>query len=102
MSTNLQKDLRNWGVEAYECKKSGRPKIKINSDFLEKIVEIRKNDDYGSEKIHFIMKQKGFNVSQHIIQRILDEQGLTDPCLKRRGKRNYVRYQANKQLFVAL
>jgi len=32
-------------------------------------------------------------VSQHIIQRILDEQGLTDPCEKLRGQRSYVRFQ---------
>lgn len=81
------------GVKAYESKKSGRPKININPSFIKKVVEIRQNDDYGSEKIHFIMKQNGFSVSQHIIQRILDEQNLTDPCPKRRGKRKYVKYQ---------
>lgn len=57
------------------------------------MVEIRKRDDYGSEKIHHVMKRDGFRVSQHIIQRILDEQCLTDPCEKRRGQRSYVRYQ---------
>jgi putative transposase len=65
----------------------------INPDFVEKVVEIRHNDDYGSEKIHFVLKKEGFGISQHIIQRILDEQGLTDPCEKRRGQRKYVRYQ---------
>ena len=39
------------------------------------------------------MKKRGFSISQHIIQRILDEQGLTEPCPKRRGQRKYVRYQ---------
>ena len=81
------------GVNAYEGKKTGRPKIKINSSFVKKVIEIRNRDDYGSEKIHFVMKKDGFSVSQHIIQRILDEQGLTDPCPKRRGQRKYVRYQ---------
>jgi len=81
------------GCNAYEGKKSGRPKININPSFVKKVVEIRRNDDYGSEKIHFVMKRDGFSVSQHIIQRILDEKGLTDPCPKRRGQRKYVRYQ---------
>ncbi len=81
------------GIKAYDGKKSGRPKININPDFIEKIREIRERDDYGSEKIHFVIKKSGFGVSQHIIQRILNEQGLTDPCPKRRGKRKYVRYQ---------
>ena len=56
------------GVSAYEGKRSGRPKIDINSSFVKKIVEIRQNDDYGSEKIHFVMRKEGFGVSQHIIQ----------------------------------
>lgn len=89
----LVKQFKEIGNEAYEGKKSGRPKIDINSDFVKKVIEIRQNDDYGSEKIHFVMKKKGFSVSQHIIQRVLDEQGLTDPCPKGRGKRKYVRYQ---------
>jgi putative transposase len=66
--------------------------LEINPNFVKKVVEIRKRDDYGSEKIHFVMKRDGHGVSQHIIQRILDEQGLTDPCPKRRGQRKYVRY----------
>lgn len=81
------------GVSVYDGLKSGRPKININSSFVKKVIEIRTNDDYGSEKIHFVMKKEGFGVSQHLIQRILDEQGLTDPCPKRRGQRKYVRYQ---------
>jgi putative transposase len=88
----VQKHKQN-GVEAYRTKKSGRPKMEINPSFRRKIVDIRKSDDYGSEKIHFVMKQEGFTVSQHIIQRILDEHGLTEPCPKRRGQRKYVRYQ---------
>jgi putative transposase len=81
------------GIVVYDSKKSGRPKININPAFIKKVIEIRQNDDYGSEKIHFVMKKKGFGVSQHIIQRILDENKLTDPCPKRRGQRKYVRYQ---------
>ena len=78
---------------AYKAFASGRPKIKLNLRFVRRVVEIRKEDDYGSEKIHFVMKQEGFSVSQHIIQRILNEEGLTEPCEKRRGQRKYVRYQ---------
>jgi len=89
----LAKKYKEIGVNAYEGKKSGRPKIDINFSFIEKVIKIRKSDDYGSEKIHFVLNKTGFKVSQHIIQRILDEQDLTDPCPKRRGKRKYVKYQ---------
>jgi putative transposase len=81
------------GIEAYKTKKAGKPKMEINPAFRKKVVEIRKQADYGSEKIYFVMKREGFAVSQHIIQRILDEHGLTEPCEKRRGQRKYVRYQ---------
>lgn len=80
-------------TEAYKAKKPGRPKLRINLLFAKKVIEIRNKDDYGSEKIHYVLKQKGFGVSQHIIQRILDENKLTEPCEKRRGQRKYVRYQ---------
>lgn len=81
------------GELAYKTKIAGRPKIKINPQFEQKVIEIRKADDYGSEKIHYVMKRNGFEVSQHVIQRILDEKSLTEPCEKRRGQRKYVRYQ---------
>jgi len=81
------------GSEAYKAKKAGKPKTRINPSFVKKVVEVRKSTDYGSEKIHFVLKKSGFGVSQHIIQRILDEQGLTEPCENRRGQRKYVRYQ---------
>lgn len=57
------------------------------------MVKIRTEDDYGSGKIHVVLKREGFAVSQRQIQRILDEHGLTEPCEKRRGQRTYVRYQ---------
>ena len=81
------------GVQAYEARKSGRHKLPLNLKFVKKVVEIRQKDDYGSEKIHFVIRGEGFIVSQRQIQRILDEQGLTEPSEKRRGQRSYVRYQ---------
>lgn len=89
----LTAKFKKEGVEAYRAKKVGRHKIELNPSFITKVVAIRNSDDYGSEKIHFVLKRDGFSVSQHIIQRILDEQGLTDPCPKRRGQREYVRFQ---------
>ncbi len=89
----LMETYQKEGNFAYKAQIAGRPKIKINPQFERKVIEIRKADDYGSQKIHFVMRREGFNVSQHIIQRILDENDLTEPCEKRRGQRKYVRYQ---------
>lgn len=93
MVYKLVKRYNEEGISAYQTKKVGRPKMVINSCFVENVVKIRKSSDYGSEKIYFVLKRDGFGVSQHIIQRILNEMGLTDPCPKRRGQRSYVRYQ---------
>lgn len=81
------------GIAAYVARKPGRKKMPINQAFVKQVIELRKETDYGSEKLHFVLKKRGFGVSQHIIQRILDEQSLTEPCEKRRGQRSYVRYQ---------
>jgi putative transposase len=81
------------GEEAYKSKKIGRHSIIIHSSFVEKVVFLRKRDDYGSEKLHFVLKKEGFSVSRRQIQKILDIQELTDPCEKLRGQRKYVRYQ---------
>lgn len=93
MVYKLSAKYKKEGKEVYKAKKAGRPKIKLNPAFVKKVVQIRKETDYGSEKIHFVLKQKGFSVSQHITQRILNEQNLTNPCPKRRGQRKYIRYQ---------
>ncbi len=78
---------------AYKPKKAGRPSQKINLRFVEKVISLRKDTDYGSQKLHFVLKKQGFSVAQRQIQKILDENKLTEPCEKRRGQRKYVRYQ---------
>ena len=84
---------KKYGVEAYKAQLAGRPKLSLNPSFVKKVITIRESTDYGSEKLHFVLRNSGFGISQHIIQRILDEQGLTEPCEKRRGQRKYVRFQ---------
>ena len=81
------------GEGAFRARKSGRPKRVINRQFASKVVSVREATDYGSEKLHYVLRKDGFSVSRRQIQRILDEAGLTKPCVKRRGQRKYVRYQ---------
>lgn len=81
------------GADFLLDKRIGRPCLPISGAFVEKVEKIRKETDYGSEKIHFVLTRQGFGVSQRQIQKILDLKGLTDPCEKRRGQRKYVRYQ---------
>jgi putative transposase len=89
----LADKFKREGVLAYDAKKAGRPSLQLNKSFIKKVVDIRLRDDYGAEKLHFVLKKEGFNVSQRQIQKILDKNNLTEPCEKRRGQRTYVRYQ---------
>lgn len=92
MVYKLAAKFKKEGVEAYKAKKAGRPRQAINPQFVKRTVELRKTTDYGSEKLHFVLRRDGFGVSQYMIQRILDENKLTEPCEKRRGQRKYVRF----------
>ena len=90
---HLVKRYKKEGPEAYRAKKAGRPSLKVHPSFIEQVVSVRNETDYGSEKLQFVLKEQGFGVSRRQVQKILDIQGLTEPCEKRRGQRKYVRYQ---------
>jgi len=89
LATRFKKE----GTTAYNARKAGRHPNQINANFARKVTELRKTTDYGSVKLHVVLKRAGFGVSQRQIQKVLDVNDLTDPCPKRRGKRSYVRYQ---------
>jgi len=89
----LAKLFKKEGSTAYIAKRPGRPSQTISHLFANKVVAIRKHMDYGSVKLHIVLVREGFAVSQRQIQKILDQQKLTDPCLKRRGQRTYVHYE---------
>ena len=89
----LANRFKREGTTAYKAKKAGRHPEQISSNFAKKVVELRGTTDYGSVKLHVVLKRTGFGVSQRQIQKVLDVNKLTDPCPKRRGKRSYVRYQ---------
>ena len=93
MVYNLVNGYKKEGVEFLLDKKVGRPCVVPTGAFVEKVVKLREETDYGSEKLYFVLKKEGFSVSQRQIQKILDLKGLTDPCEKRRGQRKYVRFQ---------
>jgi putative transposase len=93
MVYKLMAEYNKEGTLAYKPKKVGRPSQRINLTFVRKVISLRKETDYGSQKLHFALRGQGFNVAQRQIQKILDENKLTEPCENRRGQRKYVRYQ---------
>jgi putative transposase len=93
MVYKLAAKYKKEGKVAYKAKNAGRPRYSLNKRFVKKIVDLRKTTDYGSQKLQFVLNRAGFKISQHIVQRILDDAKLTDPCPKRRGQRKYIRFQ---------
>ncbi|MBU1849915.1 MAG: hypothetical protein KKH40_04265 [Nanoarchaeota archaeon] len=89
----LANRFKKEGTTAYKVKKPGRHPEQISPNFAKKVVYLRNTTDYGSVKLHVVLKRAGFGVSQRQIQKVLDVNKLTDSCPKRRGKRNYVSYQ---------
>jgi len=89
----LAKKFRKEGINAYKAKKAGRHSELISPKFAKKVIELRETTDYGSVKLHVVLSRTGFGVSQRQIQKVLDINNLTEPCIKRRGKRSYVRFQ---------
>lgn len=71
----------------------GRPKIELNPNCKEVICKKWEKFQCGSVKLHKILENKGFGVSQRKIQQVLDEFKLTAPCPKRRGQRKYCSYR---------
>lgn len=76
-----------------ETKPVGRPKNGISHKCKEVVHDEWQKYQCGSVKLHRILKNKGFGVSQRQIQRTLDEFELTSPCPKRRGQRKYCSYR---------
>ncbi len=81
------------GTGSYKAKKAGRSPQQINLAFAKKVIALRNESDYGSQKLHYVFRNQGFLVSQRQIQKILDVNKLTEPCPKRRGQRTYVSYE---------
>ena len=81
------------GSRAFCARKPGRPRQVLHTRFVKKVVDLRKSTEYGSAKLHYVLCKTGFSVSRRQIQNVLDSKRLTVPCVKRRGKRTYVRFE---------
>ena len=76
-----------------EPRSIGRPEESINHRCKKLICKEWQKYQCGSVKLHKILKNKGFGVSQRKIQQVMDEFNLTAPCPKRRGQRKYCSYR---------
>jgi len=73
--------------------KAGAPALEINPQFEELIVNFWNEHKYGAEKTHFMLKERGFNVSQRQIQKIFNKHGFRTNRRKRPSQIKYTRYE---------
>ena len=71
----------------------GRPPITINHNCKNKVKNCWNKFQCGSVKLHMILKNQGYGISQYKVQQIMDENNLSSPCPKRRGQRKYCSYR---------
>jgi putative transposase len=78
----------------------GRPKLQLNTNCKDLICKEWNKFQCGSVKLHQVLKKRGLGVSQRKIQQVMDENGFTAPCPKRRGQRKYCSYRWPSCLMV--
>lgn len=76
-----------------DSKPIGSPKIIPKKNCKARIKGYWDKYQCGSVKLHKIMKQDGYGLSQYKIQQIMYEFNFTAPCPKRRGQRKYCSYR---------
>lgn len=81
------------GENFFEIQEIGRRKQPISENFKMVVRDCWQKYQCGSVKLHKILSNKGFGVSQRKIQHVLDEYNFTAPCPKRRGQRKYCSYR---------
>jgi transposase len=85
----------NWQALEDESK-TGAQALEINQQFEKLVVNFWKEHKYGAEKTHFILKERGFDVSQRQIQKIFNKHGFRTNRRKRPSQIKYTRYERSK------
>ena len=81
------------GWSALENKDIGAPKLDINPQFEELVVNFWKNHKYGSGKTWLLLKEQGYGVSQRQIQKIFNKHSFRTNRRRRPNQIKYIRYE---------
>ena len=84
---------KKYGKIGLENKKPGRKPQRINVTFENQVLLMWRELKYGSPKMHFLLSQKGFSVSQRQIQKIYVKHELKMNRRKRRSQIKFVKYE---------
>lgn len=84
---------REYGWEGLKDHKTGRLENILNQTAVIVILDLRKRFGYGACHIEQILKQKGFKISHRQIEKVLLQNNLVVPNIKKQRPRKWVRYE---------
>jgi len=91
---NIEKQYRKQDVCGLEDHKPGLLRTPINPSFYANILLIRKKHGYGACGIEKYFKKRGFSVTHHKINQVLQYEGLINRKMGKRKRPKYIRYEA--------
>jgi len=89
----IVKTYRDEGWDGLKDHKTGRPETVLNTNAQILIIDLRNCYGYGACHIEQILKQKGFKISHRQIEKILLNNDLVVPNVKKQKPRKWVRYE---------
>lgn len=84
---------KEYGWDGLKDHKTGRSETVLNQTAVIIILDLRKRFGYGACHIEQILKQKGFKISHRQIEKVLLENNLVVPNIKKQKPRKWVRYE---------
>ena len=98
MVYKLMAEYEREGTLAYKPKKVGRPSQKINRNFIGKVISLRKETDYGSQKLHFALVNVGLMLPKDKFKKFWMKTGSLNHAKKEEGSANM--FASNGQLAI--
>ncbi len=89
----LVKIYHQYGWDGLKDHKTGRSENVLNQTVVIIILDIRKRFGYGACHIEQILKRKGFKISHRQIEKVLNQNKMVVPNLKKQKSRKWVRYE---------
>lgn len=84
---------KEYGFDGLKDHKTGRPETILNSNIEIIILDLRRRFGYGPERIEYLLKNKGFDISHRQIYKLLLRNNLIQPNIKKQKPRKWVRYE---------
>lgn len=91
--SNIVRDYNQYSWDGLKDHKTGRSENVLNQTVIIIILDLRKRFGYGACHIEQILKRKGFKISHRQIEKVLLQNNLVVPNIKKQRSRKWVRYE---------